>query len=127
MVKLETVLKLAEKHGLGTVELRAMGVLPLYRIEWVNGKRVRLYREEKEQEMKELPRRKYGKLSICIMRKGDRMTGFDRTIEFTGKCPECKSPTQLVHTSKDGKAKFYKCNRGHPSGNGKAYPVYMVE
>ena len=29
-------------------QLRAMGVLPLYRVEWVNGKRVRVYREEKE-------------------------------------------------------------------------------
>jgi len=31
------------------IKLRVMGVLPLYRVEWVNGKRVRVYREEKEQ------------------------------------------------------------------------------
>jgi len=58
---------------------------------------------------------------------GAEVKGFDRKIEFTGNCPECKGSTQLVHTSKDGKATFYQCKQGHSSEHGRVYPVYMVE
>jgi uncharacterized paraquat-inducible protein A len=55
------------------------------------------------------------------------MPNFDRKKEFTGKCPECKGPTSLVHITKDGKAKCYKCKQGHSGEKGRTYPVYIIK
>jgi ssDNA-binding Zn-finger/Zn-ribbon topoisomerase 1 len=43
------------------------------------------------------------------------------------RCPDCNGKLVLIYTSKDGKAKFYRCKKEHQRNEQIQYPVYMYD
>lgn len=47
-------------------------------------------------------------------------------LDWKDKCPICGKEVKVIWTSPDGKAKAYKCVKGHSKEGRRNHPVWLV-